>query len=90
MIVWIDEEGEFTPEQWRRLMNDQPIKGYRTLSADEINQINAIKGLAAEVEIAVANLKESGADPRWLAIGVTDLQKGFMALTRSIAKPTGF
>ncbi len=29
-------------------------------------------------------------DKRWVAIGVTNLQQGFMALTRSIAKPTTF
>ncbi|GAG46315.1 unnamed protein product, partial [marine sediment metagenome] len=29
-------------------------------------------------------------DGRWLAIGKTDLQKGLMALTRSIAKPEFF
>lgn len=29
-------------------------------------------------------------DRRWLAIGVTDLQKGFMSLTRAVARPRGF
>jgi hypothetical protein len=29
-------------------------------------------------------------DPRWLAIGKTDLQKGFMAVIRAIAKPETF
>lgn len=29
-------------------------------------------------------------DKRWVAIGKTDLQKGFMALIRSIAKPESF
>lgn len=29
-------------------------------------------------------------DPRWLAIAQTQLQQGFMALTRSIARPTTF
>jgi len=27
---------------------------------------------------------------RWLAIGVTHLQQGFMAVTRAVAKPTTF
>ena len=31
-----------------------------------------------------------GIDRRWLAIAVTDLQKGFMAATRAIAQPTTF
>ena len=29
-------------------------------------------------------------DKRWLAIAKTDLQKGFMSLVRSIAKPETF
>ena len=34
--------------------------------------------------------KIDGIDQRWLAIGKTDLQKGFMSVVRSIAKPTSF
>lgn len=30
------------------------------------------------------------ADPRWVSIGATQLQQGFMALARSVAKPTTF
>jgi hypothetical protein len=33
---------------------------------------------------------EAGIDQRWLSIGVTDLQKGFMGITRAIARPTTF
>jgi hypothetical protein len=29
-------------------------------------------------------------DQRWVSIGATDLQRGFMALMRGIAKPTSF
>ena len=29
-------------------------------------------------------------DQRWIAIGATDLQRGFMAVTRGIAQPTTF
>lgn len=29
-------------------------------------------------------------DQRWISIGATDLQRGFMALTRGIAQPTSF
>ena len=49
-------------------MKDQheKIKGYRDLSQEEIDLMNEVKEMAA------------------------DLQKGFMALTRSIAKPDFF
>lgn len=33
---------------------------------------------------------EIGKDPRWFAIGQTDLQKGFMAVIRAIARPETF
>lgn len=76
------------------------IKGYRELNGQEIAMMNAIKEKAAEVGDLIAGLegrvKTNGADGstppdgRWLAIGKTDLQKGFMALTRSIAKPDFF
>ena len=67
------------------------ITGYRELSKEEIAVINTIKQCAIDVE----NLVESfvgypPCDQRWLNIAKTDLQKGFMALTRSIAKPTTF
>lgn len=29
-------------------------------------------------------------DQRWISIGATDLQRGFMAVTRGIAQPTTF
>lgn len=29
-------------------------------------------------------------DQRWISLGATDLQRGFMALTRGIAQPTSF
>lgn len=67
------------------------ITGYRELNEEEIHNINQIK----ETAILVGKLVDSfvdwkGADQRWVAIAKTDLQKGFMALTRSVAKPTTF
>lgn len=69
----------------------QKIKGYRDLSEVEIGAMNDCKSVAVEVGILcdkVAGL--SGVDPRWVAIAKTDLQKGFMALVRSIARPETF
>ncbi len=66
----------------------EEIAGYRVLSVEEIAQINRIKRLASEVGEMIEEMGE--ADGRWLAIGRTDLQKGFMALTRAVAKPEGF
>lgn len=78
------------------------ITGYRELSPIEIELMNDIKAKAAEVGALVEMLAthhyttDDGAvtqdrpDQRWVAIGRTHLQEGFMALTRSIAKPTSF
>lgn len=72
--------------------NSPPVSGYRDLTQNEVDLINAIKAKAAEVGalVDVLGYPEHDADKRWLAIGNTDLQKGFMALVRSVAKPTGF
>lgn len=67
------------------------IKGYRDLSQTEINQMNAIKDIAAKVGNIIDALQDDpDVDQRWLAIAKTDLQKGFMAAVRSVAKPDSF
>ena len=67
------------------------IKGYRDLTADEISLMNDIKAMGEKVGDMVKNAREDdGADQRWVSIAQTHLQQGFMALVRSVAKPTSF
>ncbi|MBQ4838811.1 MULTISPECIES: DUF7681 family protein [Pseudoalteromonas] len=67
------------------------IKGYRELTQSEINAMNEIKELAEKVGELVDELQGvDGVDQRWVATGKTDLQKGFMCLTRSVAQPDSF
>ena len=67
------------------------IIGYRDLSQEEIHKMNDVKQLAEQVRLLTDRLKTvPDVDHRWLAIGVTDLQKGFMAVVRCIAKPESF
>ena len=74
------------------------ITGYRQLSDVEAALMNEAKALASQCGDFVAKLRThintDGVQPmldhRWVSIGATDLQTGFMALTRSIAKPTTF
>ena len=67
------------------------ITGYRELSQDEINAMNKSKELANQAGDFIDELEKNGyVDKRWLAIAKTDLQKAFMSLTRSIAKPSTF
>jgi hypothetical protein len=75
----------------------QKIKGYRDLTKQEIDLMNEGKALAEQCREYTDKLKASdavntteGIDQRWLSIGITDLQKGFMAVIRSIARPTTF
>ena len=67
------------------------IKGYRELSQGEIDAMNAVKEKAAEVGILIEEMESnSELDQRWVAIATTDLQRGFMAAVRAVAKPDFF
>lgn len=67
------------------------IKGYRDLSQAEIDLMNEGKALAEQVGAFVEKLQSHpDTDKRWVAIGRTDAQTAFMALIRSVAKPTTF
>lgn len=81
----------------------QHIKGYRDLGPEEIALMNEGKELAEQVGAWLAKLERIGSelahgatggppppDFRWLSIGRTHLQQGFMAVIRAIAKPTTF
>jgi len=78
------------------------IKGYRQLSDEEQALINEGKQIAESVGAFIAKLRGytpsnsaglapgSTLDQRWVSIGATDLQRGFMAVIRGIAQPTSF
>jgi len=67
------------------------IKGYRDLTQEEIDLMNEAKELAEKCRELVEKLENTkDIDKRWLSIGKTDLQKGFMSTIRSIARPTTF
>lgn len=78
------------------------IKGYRQLSEEEQALINEAKLIAEGVGNFITKLRGytpsnsvglapgSTLDQRWVSIGATDLQRGFMAVIRGIAQPTTF
>jgi hypothetical protein len=67
------------------------ITGYRQITQDELDLMNAIKDLGKKVGDFLDGLtKVAGIDQRWIAIGATDLQKGFMGISRAVAQPTTF
>lgn len=88
----VDNQHKQTSEEWDVLRELTPeIKDYRNLTQDEIEQMNNCKDMA----VAVGSMcdimgKLPNVDQRWLNIARTDLQKGFMALVRSIARPETF
>lgn len=74
-------------------MKDQhtQIKGYRDLSQAEIDTMNECKEAAEQIGQLVEKVAQiKNIDMRWVDIGKTDLQTGFMALIRSVARPESF
>lgn len=69
----------------------QKITGYRDLTEQEIALMNEVKAMGVKVgELTERMMANDALDGRWTSIGKTNLQQGFMALTRAIAKPTTF
>lgn len=67
------------------------IVGFRDFDRTTVDKINAIKQHAEDVGDLIEALRaDPEVDLRWLSIGQTDLQKGFMATVRSVAKPDSF
>lgn len=82
------------------------ITGYRQLSREEVTLMNEGKALAEACGAYIAKLRThpqakpdqapttgdalQPLDQRWISIGATDLQRGFMAVIRGIAQPTTF
>jgi len=82
------------------------ITGYRQLSPAETALMNEGKALAEQCGAYIAKLRthpqakaeqaptDEGAlqplDQRWVSIGATDIQRGFMAVIRGIAQPSTF
>ena len=67
------------------------IKGYRELNQEEIDAMNEVKATGIKLGELVEKLENNkDLDQRWIESGKTDLQKGLMALTRSIARPEFF
>ncbi len=79
------------------------ITGYRQLSEAEVALMNEGKALAEACGQYIERLRKFNGGPdgdsrmdlptldqRWISIGTTKLQEGFMAVIRGIARPTTF
>lgn len=70
-------------------MSKPAIPGYRQLTEDQVTAISAFKVAEEHVLGMLDELAETAIeiDPRWLATGRTQIEQGFMAVNRSIARP---
>lgn len=65
-----------------------PVHGYQPQPDDKVARVNSFKLLEERVLRALDLLAEDGiGDPRWLAIGRTQIEQGFMAVNRSVFRP---
>lgn len=74
-------------------MKDQhtKIKGYRDLSQQEIDAMNAIKDAGNALGALIEHLQTlEGLDQRFVALGKSDIQKGLAMVIRGIAQPSTF
>ena len=66
-----------------------PVSGYRAQSDDKVALVNANKDIEERVLRILDDLKASpGVDGRWLAIGRTSIEQGFMAVNRAVFQPS--
>jgi len=76
------------------------ISGYRELRPEEIDLMNKIKAIEIQAYELILEMEQAPFTPnndapdgtnqplaRWVEIGKVDIQKGLMALVRSVAKP---
>ena len=73
-------------------MDAQRAMNGRTVSVEESALIAEINEMGTEVGHLIGKLRamEGRVDQRWISIGTTELQKGFMFLTRGVAQPKQF
>lgn len=66
-----------------------PVAGYQAQPSEKVELVNHNKVLEERilrVIDALAQVEE--VDPRWLAIGRSHIEQGFMAVNRSIFRPS--
>ena len=65
-----------------------PVAGYRPQGSDRVAVVNANKAQEEAVLRILDKLADDrDVDKRWLAIGRTAIENGFMAVNRAVFKP---
>lgn len=66
-----------------------PVNGYRSQSQVNVDLVNANKVMEEIILRVIENLElYVDVDYRWLHIGRTHIEQGFMAINRSIFRPS--
>ena len=66
-----------------------PVAGYRPQGDGAVALVNANKQIEEQVLRVIDALGElSEIDKRWLAIGRSQIEQGFMAVNRAVFRPT--
>lgn len=63
------------------------VKGYRTLTTGDIEVMNRLKDVSRHFLNLLETSKETGADPRWVAMAKTQMQQACMFACRAVAQP---
>ncbi|MGA0610093.1 DUF7681 family protein [Caldimonas sp. KR1-144] len=67
-----------------------PVKGYKTLSQEQVDLMNEGNSLGLQVQAWIEKLRSRpDVAPYWLLVGETDMSKGLMACIRAITQPEG-
>jgi hypothetical protein len=64
-----------------------PVAGYRPQTDAAVDLVNKNKKMEEAILMVLDVLAQTEADKRWLAIGRTHIEQGFMAINRAIFKP---
>lgn len=65
-----------------------PVAGYKAQNDFNVMRVNQNKSFEEQIlRVLDALAQEPDVDKRWLAIGRTKIEEGFMAVNRSIFKP---
>lgn len=71
-----------------RKVEGLPVAGYRAQDEARVAQVNAMKAVEEELLRILDVMKADGAiDQRWLALGRTHVEQGFMAVNRAVFRP---
>lgn len=65
-----------------------PVAGYRAQAPEAVERVNANKEIEERVLRMLDDLAQvAEVDKRWLAIGRTQIEQGFMAVNRAVFQP---